>query len=229
MKKLPSFLKVKRHGKFPLRIDGGGYFRMKGRDMSGMRNATKGRAMAFDPVVRAASLIAAADSLLITAGAGMGVDSGIPDFRGVTGFWQAYPALAKARMDFESIANPSAFRDMPRRAWGFYGHRLSLYRQTVPHEGFDLLRKIASQLSKGSFVVTSNVDGQFQKAGFPDDRVLEIHGSIHWLQCSVPCRQQTWSAREIQPAIDRERCEWIGHSLPSCPDCGSLARPNILM
>ena len=46
----------------------------------------------------AARLIEAADGLMITAGAGLGVDSGLPDFRGNTGFWRAYPALADARI-----------------------------------------------------------------------------------------------------------------------------------
>jgi hypothetical protein len=48
-----------------------------------------------DKVRLAAQPIAAADALLVTAGAGMGVDSGLPDFRSSQGFWRAYPALAK--------------------------------------------------------------------------------------------------------------------------------------
>ena len=47
-------------------------------------------------IEQAASLIKDADGLLITAGAGMGVDSGLPDFRGREGFWRAYPALGRA-------------------------------------------------------------------------------------------------------------------------------------
>lgn len=46
-------------------------------------------------VQRAADWISQAESLLITAGAGMGVDSGLPDFRGEQGFWNHYPALGK--------------------------------------------------------------------------------------------------------------------------------------
>ena len=42
---------------------------------------------------RCAELIGQADGLLITAGAGMGIDSGLPDFRGPGGFWRVYPAL----------------------------------------------------------------------------------------------------------------------------------------
>ncbi|MDS4013216.1 MAG: NAD-dependent deacetylase, partial [Candidatus Accumulibacter sp.] len=74
---------------------------------------------------RCARLLTQADGLLITAGAGLGVDSGLPDFRGVHGFWRAYPALGQARIAFEQIANPAAFAAQPRLAWGFYGHRLN--------------------------------------------------------------------------------------------------------
>lgn len=122
--------------------------------------------MINDPVTQAAKLIASADTLLITAGAGMGVDSGLPDFRGTEGFWEAYPALARAGVEFQSIANPSAFWKNPKLAWGFCGHRLALYRDTVPHDGFRILKQIATRMPQGAFVVSSNVDGQFQKAGF---------------------------------------------------------------
>jgi NAD-dependent SIR2 family protein deacetylase len=84
-------------------------------------------------VQRAADLIRQADALIIAAGAGMGVDSGLPDFRGQDGFWRAYPALAKARIDFYRIASPTAFHASTELAWGFYGHRLALYRKTVLH------------------------------------------------------------------------------------------------
>ena len=91
-------------------------------------------------VERAASLIEQADALIVAAGAGMGVDSGLPDFRGKDGFWRAYPALREAQIDFYNIASPSAFHSSPERAWGFYGHRLALYRETVPHHGYELLK-----------------------------------------------------------------------------------------
>src|SRR6266853_6748314 len=84
----------------------------------------------------AAEAIKAADALLITAGAGMGVDSGLPDFRGTKGFWRAYPVIAKLGLSFEEMANPSWFKKSPELAWAFYGHRLNLYRKTVPHAGF---------------------------------------------------------------------------------------------
>ena len=51
----------------------------------------------------AAAAIRSADALLITAGAGMGVDSGLPDFRGNEGFWKAYPVVARLGLSFEDM------------------------------------------------------------------------------------------------------------------------------
>jgi NAD-dependent SIR2 family protein deacetylase len=176
----------------------------------------------------AARWIAQADGLLITAGAGMGVDSGLPDFRGREGFWKAYPALGRAQLHFEEIANPESFRARPRLAWGFYGHRLNLYRRTVPHAGFALLREWGSRKPHGAFVFTSNVDGQFQCAGFDPERIVECHGSVHHLQCRTPCCGAIWEADALALEIDESAC-LAAPPLPACPECGAIARPNILM
>jgi NAD-dependent SIR2 family protein deacetylase len=90
------------------------------------------------------------------------------------------------------MANPARFAEHPEHAWGFYGHRLKLYRETVPHEGFSILRRWADRMPRGAFVFTSNVDGQFQIAGFPESRVDERHGSIHAPQCLQGCTTDTW-------------------------------------
>ena len=176
----------------------------------------------------AASLIAKADGLIISAGAGMGVDSGLPDFRGNSGFWRAYPALAGARIAFEEIACPDAFRRHPRLAWGFYGHRLNLYRRTLPHLGFAILQGIGARLARGCFVFTSNVDGQFQLAGFPEDVICEVHGSLHHLQCMEPCGHGIFSADTYVPEVDEEAC-LLTSPLPRCTRCDALLRPNVLM
>jgi NAD-dependent SIR2 family protein deacetylase len=176
----------------------------------------------------AARLIDQADGLIIGAGAGMGIDSGLPDFRGPGGFWRVYPALGQAGLHFEEIASPGAFKSRPTLAWGFYGHRLGLYRKTVPHEGFRLLKEIAESMPHGGFVYTSNVDAQFQKAGFPETRVVECHGSIHHLQCLERCTDALWPADAFEPQVDETSCRMTSE-MPHCPNCGALARPAILM
>lgn len=177
---------------------------------------------------QAAELIAQADGLIVAAGAGMGVDSGLPDFRGDAGFWNAYPALGQARLAFTSVASPATFQRDPALAWGFYGHRLALYRATVPHEGFALLRAWGERMAHGCHVFTSNVDGQFQKAGFDPQGIYECHGSIHHLQCLGPCTPALWPADDFVPDVDTDACR-LRNATPACPHCGGLARPNILM
>ncbi|OON62533.1 NAD-dependent deacetylase [Massilia sp. KIM] len=181
-----------------------------------------------DAIRRAAGLLNGADGLLVAAGAGMGVDSGLPDFRGDGGFWRAYPALGRRGLSFHKIACPDTFDSDPALAWGFYGHRLALYRATRPHAGFAILRALAARMAHGAFVFTSNVDGQFQQAGFADERVAECHGSIHHLQCSRPCGEAIWPAGDFAPEVDAAACRLLS-APPHCPRCGALARPNILM
>jgi NAD-dependent SIR2 family protein deacetylase len=177
---------------------------------------------------RATRAIANAEALLICAGAGMGVDSGLPDFRGSEGFWKAYPPYAKLGLSFSSIANPEHFARDPSFGWGFYGHRTNLYRATRPHEGFSILRRWAERMPFGSFVYTSNVDDHFGKAGFDADRIVECHGSIEWWQCLAKCGAGIFPAEEPEIPVDPSTFR-AGEPLPACPRCGGLARPNILM
>jgi NAD-dependent SIR2 family protein deacetylase len=180
-----------------------------------------------DPRIEAAArAVRTADALLIGAGAGMGVDSGLPDFRGPEGFWKAYPAFLGRQ--FSDLSTPHWFRTDPALAWGFFGHRLNLYRTAVPHPGFECLLRWGSERPLGAFVFTSNVDGQFRKAGFPEDAVLERHGSIHHLQCTGPCGRPIWSADAVQVDVDEATIR-ARSTLPVCPQCGAIARPNILM
>jgi NAD-dependent SIR2 family protein deacetylase len=176
----------------------------------------------------AARIVASADALLIGAGAGMGVDSGLPDFRGNQGFWKAYPPYQKLGLNFVALANPRWFRSDPTLAWGFYGHRLHLYRATQPHEGFQILRRWSERMPHGAFVYTSNVDGHFQRAGFDPDRVMEVHGSLDHFQCMRECGAGLFSSDAVLIDIDDSTMR-AREPLPSCPACGGPARPNVLL
>lgn len=177
---------------------------------------------------RAQSWIEDAEAVLITAGAGMGVDSGLPDFRGNEGFWKAYPPYRKLGHDFMEMASPARFMDAPELGWGFYGHRLNLYRETTPHDGFTKLLTYAEARPCGYGIFTSNVDGHFQASGFAGDRIAECHGSIHHLQCFQACSKSIWEASDTSVEVELDTmCARL--PLPMCPDCGGLARPNILM
>jgi NAD-dependent SIR2 family protein deacetylase len=174
--------------------------------------------------------VTAAEAIFIGAGAGMGVDSGLPDFRGSQGFWRAYPPLAKLGLQFEDMADPRWFSDNPKLAWGFYGHRFQLYNNSRPHQGYLILKKWCKNLNIPSFVFTSNVDGHFTQAGWTD-QVVECHGSLMVLQCLKNCGQTIWSThsssvKDMEVCMKTITCQ---SELPRCPSCNALARPNILM
>jgi len=183
--------------------------------------------MLKESIKKAKKYIEEAQAILITAGAGMGVDSGLPDFRGDEGFWRAYPAIKELGISFEDMADPEWFEKDPHLAWAFYGHRLNLYRDTTPHNGFKMLLDLVKSKNNNYFVYTSNVDGAFQKAGFDEDRIVEVHGTIHHLQCINNCTKEIWSADNIKIDIDMKNFKAL--NLIKCKNCQKLARPNILM
>jgi len=78
------------------------------------------------------------------------------------------------------------------------------------------------------FIFTSNIDSQFQKAGFDPTKIYECHGSLSILQCTNVNCDQVWSAvqNEIPKVSDDLRAT---SPLPRCPLCGATARPNTSM
>jgi len=167
-------------------------------------------------LAESANYIRKADVLIITAGAGMGVDSGLPDFRGEKGLW-------KKR---ENRTQYNDFINNPKKAWYFYGTRYNEYKNTKPHIGFYKLLEI-SKSKKDYYIFTSNVDEHFQKAGFDTEKIEECHGSIFMWQCSMDCQKKVWIASYPQIKIDTEKKLAIDY--PVCPDCGRPVRPNILL
>ncbi len=74
-----------------------------------------------------------------------------------------------------------------------------MYRKTIPHQGFQILLDFEKKSGKKIFSLTSNVDGQFQKAGFRNDKIFEVHGNIHYLQCD---KCKLVKANDFEPKVD---------------------------
>jgi NAD-dependent SIR2 family protein deacetylase len=171
-----------------------------------------------------ASLIEAAEAVAIFAGAGMGVDSGLEQFRGTDGLWTRSIRINDREVSYYDLMKPLAFREEPGLAWGFISNRISAYRETVPHEGFSILQELLKQ--KEYFIITSNVDEHFQKAGFPPNRIFEIHGSIFNSQCMYNAECSTWRTPYVKMLSDGITAS---SPYPSCPVCNSYSRPNIYL
>ena len=170
----------------------------------------------LDRLEEAADALARAEALLIGAGAGMGVDSGLPDYRGTLGYWTNNP-------EWEDLASGQWFLDRPEHAWEVMREKTSWFARAEPHLGYDALRSMAGRMSRGAHVYTSNVDAHFARAGFHRDNILECHGSMFYLQCAAMCSRDVWYRQDLAQLVD--------HSLPIpvCPRCQKIARPNVLL
>jgi len=165
-----------------------------------------------------------AKSIVITAGAGMGVDSGLADYRGTGGQWGNIEAQENTSV-FD-IVNPESFNKNPALGWRMYASRLIEYTNIKPHNGFGILMKWIHEFNLDYFVLTSNVDNQFQKAGFDENKIREMHGSIFYLQCTEPCTEHVWEHTvELKTVLS----EIESGVFPVCPNCENLARPNVYM
>jgi len=183
---------------------------------------------------RAAELIKQADALLITTGAGMGVSSGLGTFRGAAaGVW---PPLKKLGIDFSDMSCPRRFKEDAAFAWSFWNFRYTSYTGNPPHEGYHIIKSWCDQKKFGGFSETSNIDGHWEACGFDPSRVCEIHGTIRYLQCqrhdsSCSHYDKIWPTPHelifnmtIDPNTDK-----VTNELPTCPGCGGVARPAVLM
>ena len=159
----------------------------------------------------------AADGVVILAGAGLGVDAGIPDFRGTTGLWTA------EKDNFMKFASADAFFERPLEAWNFYIMRLMKYSELEPHRGYYELKILLDSLGKDIYVVTSNVDGHFKRSGYDSNKIYEIHGNLEHMQCSNRCTRTTWPMLNFTDALTEDR------QMPTCEECGSYLRPQVMM
>ncbi len=164
---------------------------------------------------RAHELIAAASRALVITGAGISTDSGIPDYRGPQGTWTLNPD-AEMKSTYETWVTDDEFR---RAAWR---RRLdSQQERPVPNEGHHALVRWAQHDSLDT-LVTQNIDGLHTQSGFPNDRLVEIHGCLR----DCVCLSCGWRA-PIEVPLDWVRA---GDSDPHCRQvvqgqhCGGLLK-----
>mmetsp|Transcript_124987 Transcript_124987/g.365059 ORF Transcript_124987/g.365059 Transcript_124987/m.365059 type:complete len:683 (+) Transcript_124987:125-2173(+) len=192
-----------------------------------MANTNMTKEEIMGAVMQAADWITNADAILIGSGAGMGVDSGLGTFRGnQKGVWAGLDAVGLA---YEEICQPKWFAEEPHLGWGFWNFCHEAYQATTPHEGYVRAREWGQRCPLGFFSFTSNIDAHWARSGWREDRILECHGALRWLQCSVPCSEDIWDTPEDLDLTEDPRTHRAIGDLPICPKCGAVARPCVLM
>lgn len=163
-------------------------------------------------------------AIVVLTGAGMGVDSGLADYRGNSGQWGKVEN--DTNLNALEVVNPKYFTEHPRYVWQMFAQRMIDYKNIKPHEGFEILKKWIHDFRLDYFIITSNIDEHFIKSGFDENKHRELHGNIFYMQCNKPCNNIVW---RYDFDIEQLRSDVENRNYPKCPDCGELIRPNVYM
>ena len=147
-------------------------------------------------------------------GAGISTDSGIPDYRGPNGVWTRDPEAEKL-VTFDYYM---ADADIRRRAWQM--RRDSPALRAEPNAAHSAITELHDS-GVPVRVITQNIDGLHQKAGMPDRKVLELHGTARTVVCTQ-CNEQT----PLRDVLDRVGA---GEPDPACRVCGGILKTATVM
>jgi NAD-dependent deacetylase len=151
--------------------------------------------------------------IAVLTGAGISTDSGIPDFRGPQGLWTRDPA-AERLSTYDAYVRDPALR---RRSW--QARLAHPAWSAIPNAAHTALARLGAAID--TWVITQNTDGLHQRAGTPDDRVLELHGTMYRAVC-VGCGERT----EMAVVLDRVKA---GEDDPRCERCGGILKSATVM
>ena len=157
-------------------------------------------------VERLGELILEGQPCVVLTGAGVSTESGIPDFRSLTGIWAQYDPMEYATID--------AFRRDPAKVWDFYSKRLGVLADARPNPAHFALAEL-ERLGLVEAIVTQNVDRLHQAAG--SRSVLEVHGSTSSASC-LDCGRREGFERVVELL-----------PIPTCVDCGGVLKPDVVM
>ena len=167
-----------------------------------------------------------ADSVVIGAGAGLSASAGF--------------TYSGERFDkyFSDFSAKYGFKDMYtggfypysslEEYWAFWSRNIYVNRYTgAPEPVYDNLLEIVG--NKDYFVITTNVDHCFQKAGFDKYRLFYTQGDYGLFQCSVPCHNKTYDNEEaVKLMLEQQKDGRIPSELvPKCPVCGKPMSMNL--
>lgn len=141
--------------------------------------------------------------LVISTGAGVSAESGVPTFRGDGGVWE--------KMSPHEMASVDGFMKNPELVWQWYQHRLEIRDHVKPNRGHEVIAELEKRFDYFT-LITQNIDGLHSVAG--SINILELHGNITRNKC-LDCQKR------YEPEID------LSDGLPYC-ECGGMIRPDVV-
>lgn len=170
--------------------------------------------------------LADADAIVIGAGAGLSASAGLCySGRRFTDHFQEF--IKKYGMTDMYSAGFYPF-PTPEEKWGYWSRHIMLnrYEAEVGKPYADLLELVQD---KPYFVITTNVDHQFQRAGFPEESIFATQGDYGLFQCKKACHNQLYDNKAVikQMAAEQSNCQIPTKLIPKCPVCGGEMEVNI--
>lgn len=167
-----------------------------------------------------------ADAVLIGAGAGLSASAG---FTYVGERFTRYFADFEKKYGFHDMYSGGFYPyPSPEEYWAYWSRYILINRyQPAPEPVYETLLQLVA--GRDYFVITTNVDHCFQKAGFDKKRLFYTQGDYGLFQCSEPCRQETFDNEAvIREMTARQRDMRIpSELLPVCPHCGRPLTMNL--
>lgn len=173
-------------------------------------------------IEKAAALIKEAEIILIGAGAGASAAAGLlySGKRFTDNFGEFIEKYGSAYMTDMYAAGFYPFPTQEAK-WGYWSKHSMINRFLPP--ALPLYRQLYEVVKeKDYFVLTTNVDHQFQKAGFPEERIFATQGDYGNIQCEKSCHPKIYDAEELFHQMDEARKDCLVPSdlVPKCPVCG---------
>ena len=165
---------------------------------------------AVDRIVQAMSR---ARRLLFITGAGMSADSGLPTYRGRDGLYRAQQTTPHGFSIEQALSGPM-LRTRPEITWHYLLELEKTSRHAAPNRGHHVIAEMDGHFD-AVWVLTQNVDGLHQRAG--SRNVLDVHGSLHALEC-MRCGQQTTTPDYSKLTLP-----------PRCSECEGPIRPQVVL
>ena len=187
---------------------------------------TKSTGSYSDNIKKLRGELEAAEAVVVGAGAGLSTSAGFV-YSGER--FEKYFADFAARYGFRDMYS-GGFYPFPEleEFWAYWSRYIFVNRyQDAPKPVYEELLALLKE--KDYFVITTNVDHCFQKAGFDKQRLFYTQGDYGLFQCSGPCRQETYdNERVIRQMMERqENMRVPSELLPVCPHCGRPLTMNL--
>ena len=164
----------------------------------------------MDYIEAVADMIIQSKKVVVFTGAGFSTESGVPDFRSPGGVWDIF--------DPDELNYPNFLRreDIREKYWRMHKMMWETIREAKPNAGHYAVAELY-KMGKLDCVITQNTDGLHQKAGVPAEAVLELHGTMQWVDC-LDCGKRYPRSQAHDKMV-------AGEKVPRCDSCKGLLKP----